>query len=637
MLNLATKPAAIRALGERVAYLLRTVLAPLPTRTLSEWSDEFRRLSPETSASPGRWRTDALPYLRGILDAMSDPAIETVVVMAASQVGKSEAALCLVGYTIHQNPAPMLVVLPTLELGRSWSTDRFATMCRDTPVLRGCVQEWRSKDARSTMLSHKFPGGSLTIAGSNSAASLSSRPIRTLLLDELDRFATVTEEGDPDALATRRTAAFPGRKIVKVSSPTIKGASRIEAAYEAGDQRRFHVPCPECEHFQPLRWSGVKWEQGQPETARYACEECGALIPEREKLAMLRRGVWVAEHPERPVASFHISALYSPFVRWGEIARDLLDSKGNPEKMQVWTNCQLGEPYEEQGERVLAHQLMDRLEDYGGEGAEVPAGVGLLTAGVDTQGQWLDVSVWGWGHEEESWLIEREILPGDPGKPDVWRDLDAFLRKRYRHVNGALVPIAAAFIDTGGHHAGDVYRFTRERLNRKVFACKGASSFGAPVLSKPSRNNSAKAILYSVGVSTLKQQFFSRLKIEKPGPGYVHLSASCDAELCEQLTGEKLVTRYSKGRPLREWVQTRERVEGLDARNYAQGALHSLGLQTVRKLGKLAARLTAAGDVADAATDTPAPAVEPARAPSIFNQLRRAQSRGRGTGFVGRW
>jgi phage terminase large subunit GpA-like protein len=626
---LVTKPSALREWGKRYRRLLSTVLAPRPTLTLTEWSDRFRRLSRETSASPGRWRTEAMPHLAGIMDAMTDPAIETVVVMAAAQIGKSEATLNLVGYTISHDPGPMLVVLPTLELARSWSTDRLAPMARDSEILRGRIREGRARDQRSTMLSIKFDGGSLTIAGSNSPASLSSRPVRTLVLDELDRFNVSTAEGDSAGLATRRTAAFPGRKIVKASTPTVKGLSQIEAAFEEGDQRRFHVPCPNCSEFQPLEWKGVKWDQGHSETAGYACQHCGAMIEERQKLAMLQAGRWVAAHPERPIASFHISALYSPFIRWGEIARDFLDSRGNPERMRVFTNCQLGETFAEASERIGAHELLGRLEPY----EAVSAGAGILTAGIDTQSDRLELSVWAWGAGEESWLIEHVLIPGDPGTVSPWRELDERLRARYPHESGGTLGISCAFIDAGGHHSGDVYRFTRERIGRQIFACRGAPLFGAPVLSKPSRNNSAKAILYTVGVSTLKQTLMSGLRTQTPGPGYVHLPESCGIEYLNQLTGEQLVTRWCKGRPIREWVATRDRVEALDCYNYARAALHKLGLSVIRRLGKLAERVAKAPPeepVEVPAKSEPSPAFQ-----HLLAQQRRTSPRA--SSWVGKW
>jgi phage terminase large subunit GpA-like protein len=341
---------------------------------------------------------------------------------------------------------------------------------------------------------------------------------------------------------------------------------------------------------------------------------------------MLQAGRWVATYPERPIASFHISALYSPFIRWGEIARDFLDSKGNPERMRVFTNCQLGETFAEASERIGTHELLERLEPY----EDVPAGAGILTAGIDTQSDRLEMSVVAWGAGEESWLIEHVLIPGDPGTLVPWRELDERLRTRYKHESGGTLGISCAFIDAGGHHSGDVYRFTRERMGRQIFACRGAPLFGAPVLSKPSRNNSAKAILYTVGVSTLKQTLMSGLRMQTPGPGYVHLPESCGIEYLNQLTGEQLVTRWSKGRPIREWVASRDRVEALDCYNYARAALHKLGLNVIRRLGKMAENVA---KVAEAAAE---PVAAPA-APSAFQALLAQQRRTAPRGWVKSW
>jgi phage terminase large subunit GpA-like protein len=225
------------------------------------------------------------------------------------------------------------------------------------------------------------------------------------------------------------------------------------------------------------------------------------------------------------------------------------------------------------------------------------------------------------------------MIPGDPGTPEPWRALDELLGRRYTHaVSGALLPISATFVDSGGHHTGAVYAFARERLRRKVFACRGASDQAAPILSKPTRANAAKVALYTVGVSALKESFYSRLRIERPGPGYIHLPTWVSGEVLEQLTGEKRMTRYSKGRPFREWRQTRERVEALDSRNYAHAALHFLGVKTIAKLAQWAEHWRKGTPGA-----TPEPEPQPvAERPNIFPLLRQQQRQRTGS-WVNRW
>lgn len=234
-----------------------------PTRlTVSEWADRERVLSPESCAEPGKWHTIRAEYQRGVMDALSDPRIETVVVMSASQIGKTEIINNIVGYFIDQEPSPMLLVQPTLEMGQSWSKDRFAPMLRDTPCLKGRVKDVRSKDSNNTIMHKVFPGGHITISGANSAASLAARPIRIVLCDEVDRYpGSAGTEGDPVNLAFKRATTFWNRKRVVTSTPTIRGVSRIEKFWEESDKRRFFVPCPHCGEFQALWWKNVKWEK----------------------------------------------------------------------------------------------------------------------------------------------------------------------------------------------------------------------------------------------------------------------------------------------------------------------------------------------------------------------------------------
>jgi phage terminase large subunit GpA-like protein len=590
--TMQTTLVAKQAWRRRRAELLRRVLAPPPRLTISEWADRYRMLSREASAEPGKWSTARAPYLRGIMDACSDPLIEHVVIMKAAQIGGTEIINNIVGYYIDQDPAPILVLQPTLDQAKSWSTDRLAPMLRDTPRLKGKVKDPRSRDSGNTMLHKAFAGGHLTIVGANSASGLAARPIRIVLGDEEDRYpASAGTEGDPITLAAQRTATFWNRKLVENSTPTIKGFSRIEKSFAASDQRFYHVACPECAHRQVLRWAQLKWEIGKPETAAYCCEACGVLIDESQKQRLLERGEWIPKEPTHRSAGFHISALYSPWVRWETLVEKFFSAKDNPEKLKVFVNTVLGEVWEEDGDYVPSHKLADRQEDFGGE---VPDGVGLLTAAVDVQGDRLEWAVWGWGAEEESWIIDTDIIPGDPGTVVPWQLLERdLIARRFKHVAGVELRPMVTFIDSGGHHAKEVYQFCRAHLRSRVFAIKGAAMAGAPLVGKPSRNNSAKTILYTLGVSTAKDTLMSRLRIVSPGPGYVHLPLSLDKEHLEQLTSEKVVTRYVHGRPVRTWVAMRPRNEQLDLAVYNMAALHSLGPVAVRNLATAAAKLTA--------------------------------------------
>lgn len=624
-----TKPSARREWVKRRAALVRAALAPPPRLTVSEWADRYRHLSRESSAEPGRWVTDRAPYQRGILDAFSDPLIEKVVVMSSAQVGKTEIVNNVVGYFIDRDPAPILVLQPTQQMGEAWSKDRLAPMLRDTPRLRGKVKDPRARDSGNTLLHKSFPGGHITISGANSAASLASRPIRVVLCDEVDRYpASAGTEGDPVGLATKRTSTFWNRKLGEFSTPTVKKFSRIEQSFEHSDRRRFHAPCPHCEHMQTLRWENLQWENGDPETAAYACESCGCLIEENSKPEMLRRGVWVAENPGHRTAGFHLNALYSPWARWPELVREFLEAKGNPERLKVFVNTVLGETWEEAGERVSTESLAARKHAYR---AQVPEGVGLLTAGVDVQGDRLEIKVKGWGRGEESWLVHWEQLFGDPGREEVWQQLEELLTREWKHEGGAVLRIMAACIDSGGHHTENVYRFVKPRQSRKVWAVKGSSQPGRPLVGRPSRANKHGVKLLPIGTDTAKDAIFTRLKVLEPGPLYMHFPEWLDDEYFAQLTSEKVVTRYVKGRPIRSYEKTRPRNEALDLEVYAMAALVSLGTPVIQNLGGYVDRVQAEGAQARAASSEE-PEVAAPDSPRRALPPRRGRS-----GFVNSW
>lgn len=583
---LRTSPKAKIEWRRRRAALTRSILAPPPKLTVSEWADRYRFLSREASAEPGKWRTDRAPYLRGMMDAFSEPLVEKVCCMTSSQIGKTECINNIAGFFIDQDPAPILVMQPTLELGRAWSKDRLAPMIRDTPRLAGKIKAPRARDSGNTLLHKNFPGGQLTITGANSASSLSARPIRVVLIDELDRApVSAGTEGDPAMLAEKRTSTFWNKRIGYWSTPTIKDASRIEQAMKESDQRRYHIPCPHCNHMQHLKWQHVTWDKTtaddgtvthHPETAAYTCEECGAIIEESEKLKMLSAGVWIAEAPGMRVAGFYLNALYSPWARWADLVREFLDAKDIPERLQVFVNTVLGETWEERGERLDAAALASRCDTY--QAGSVPAGAGVLTAAVDVQGDRLELVVKGWGAAQESWLICHQVHLGDPGQAEVWERVDLELRKPFPHESGGSLPIRAVVVDTGGHHAESVYSYVRPRQRRHVLAIKGANTAGKAIWPlKPSKTNKHGVKLFTIGTDTAKDAIFSRLRRTQPGPTYMHFPEGTSTEYFAQLTGEKKIRHLVHGRAVFRYVKTRPRNEALDLEVYALAALHSLG------------------------------------------------------------
>ena len=556
------------------ALIAERMKAP-PVLTVSEWADRERKLSAESSAEPGQWITARNEPMRGVMDAVSDPTITTVVVMSSAQVGKTETLSNIVGFHVDQDPAPMLLLQPTLEMGEAYSKDRLAPMVRDTPALKGKIKDPRSRDSGNTLLHKTFPGGHITIAGANSPSSLASRPIRVVLADEVDRYPpSAGTEGDPVSLARKRSTTFWNRKTILCSTPTVKGISRIEAEFELSDKRRYHVCCPDCSHEQHLAWSQVKWPEGEPEKAEYVCEECGSVWSDSKRWALLRKGRWIATGAFSGTAGFHLNEIYSPWVKLGDMARSFVAAKRSPETLKTWVNTSLGETWEETGETVNQNALMQRCEAWGNE---APSDVLVVSCGVDVQDDRFEIERVGWASGEESWSLDYHIIYADPSSPNAWTELDDYLLTPTKTSDGRVLPVSAAAIDSGGHHTQAVYAFVKERARRRVNAIKGMAGSGRPIWPKrASKNNKGRINLFLVGVDTAKDSVYSRLRITEPGPGYCHFPEGRDPAWFEQLTAETVVTKYIKGFPTRVWQKRPSvRNEALDCRVYAYAALLS--------------------------------------------------------------
>jgi len=559
---------------ERVIQQTSQAWTPPPNLKISDWADSYRKLSPESSAESGAWKTSRAPYQREIMDSFNDPSIQRIVFMKSAQVGATEILLNVIGYYIDQDPSPMLVMQPTLQMGQAFSKDRLATMIRDSEKIRGCVKDPRSRDSGNTVLSKKFPGGNLNIVGSNSASGLASRPIRIVLADEVDRYeASAGSEGDPISLATKRTTTFWNKKIYLCSTPTVKGLSRIETAFEESDKRYYHVPCPECNKKQVLKWKNIVWEENKPETASYACDHCGSVINESKKQWMLKHGEWIASDTSSNTAGFHISELYSVWSTWADMAKNFLEAKKNPEMLKTWINTALGESWEEQGETVEYETLLGRRLNY--DFTTIPEDVLVLTAGVDTQKDRLELQLVGWGKNYEAWVCDYKIFWGDPNAMNVWSDLDAYLKRRFKTESDRMIPISCCTIDSGGHHTNQVYQFTKPRQARRIFAVKGLSTAGKPIANKPTFVGKNKAVLYGIGADSAKEAIFARLSVENELTT-LHFCSDLDEEYFKQLTAEKRVTKFVRGRKNLVWKQIRPRNEALDTLVYNFAAIYIL-------------------------------------------------------------
>ncbi len=591
------------------------VLSPPPELTVSEWADKYRKLSPESSAEPGQWNTDRAPYQREIMDAVIDAICETIVIMSSAQVGKTELILNIIGYYIAYDPSPILCLQPTLEMAQAFSKDRLAKMIRDTPALRGKVKDARARDSENTILHKSFPGGHITMVGANSAAGLASRPIRIVLMDEIDRFPpSAGSEGNPVKLAEKRTTTFWNRKKIKVSTPTIKGWSQIEKEYLSSSKEEWCVPCPCCGKYQPYEWGRIRFSDVTME-----CKYCGEHFKEMEWKE--RPGKWIAGAENKRKRGFHLNELASPWKHWEEIIDDFREAQkemkehGDVEKMKVWINTALGETWEEKGEAADEDALLRRRERYT---ADLPEGVLLVTAGVDVQDNRFEVEITGWGKGYESWGILYRKIPGDLEKEETWDKLERFLEMELYFENKNSLLIACTCIDTGGHHTTEAYKFLKkmERKQKLIFGIKGMGGEGIPLVNKVSTNNIEKVKIFLLGVDSGKEILMTRLRTADEGPGYCHFPINADRGYDEAyikgLSSEQRVIQFKDGRPILKWVKKSSgmRNEPLDLRNYSTAAAEILrpdwdilekkikqGINYMKKQPKAAAKRKKAGIV----------------------------------------
>lgn len=516
------------------------------------------------------------------MDAPHESGVKRTIVMSSAQVGKTEIVNNTLGYHVDHDPCPCLVVQPTIDMAETWSKDRLAPMIRDTPSVRDKVKSVKSRDSGNTILHKTFPGGHVTAAGANAPASLASRPVRLVLCDEIDRYpASAGTEGDPVKLAEKRANTFWNRKVILVSTPTVKGSSRIESEWEISDKRRFHVPCPHCGHEHALAWGNVRFEREDTTKARMICPACDGEFGNAAKNAAVRRGRWIATAPFKGIAGFHLNELYSPWKTITEVVDDFLEAKDDPLKLQVWVNTSLGETWEGDGETVNEHELMERRENYA---APVPARGIFLTAGADVQPDRIEVEVVAWGAGEESWSVDYHVINGDvdipEGQPNSpWTEFTDYVRKRWKHETGLELTVQYTFIDSGGTGTNTqaVYEYVKRHKGDRVFAVKGRGGDGLPIVGPPNRKQSGrlkrKVDLYIIGTDTAKSVILRRLKQTDPGPGYCHFPADRDVEWFRQLTAEKAVTKFVKGFRRTTFEKPKDRRnEAFDARVYAFAA-----------------------------------------------------------------
>lgn len=586
------------------------------------------------------------------MDAVTDPSVFEIWVEKSAQVGWTEILNNVIGYFVHMDPSPIMMVQPTKDAAEDYSRDRLAPMIRDTPVLRQRFSDDKSRASTNTLRHKTFPGGVLSLAISNSPSSLASKPIRIILFDEVDKYPlSARHAGDPIALGKKRTTGFWNRKALGGSTPTKKGTSKIDAKFAESDQRYFFVPCVHCGKRQRLVWAQVRWNEGKPETARYLCEHCGVLWSEADRHEAVRRGEWRATKSFKGIAGFHLNELYSPFVgtaplgscdaRLAEMATNFLEAKKTPETLQQFVNESLGEAFEDlSGTIVEATPLLDRREQYGPD--NIQAGALMLTVGGDTQDDRVEIQLLGWGADEESWIVEQKVFRGDPGKPALWLEVDEYLLRQFTTEDGRRLFVEAAAIDSGGHHTNAVYSFVVSRKRRRVWAIRGVGGPGKLIWpKKASRTPKSRANVFNLGVDAAKGVLYGRLaKIAEPGPGYIHLPHGADEEFCKQLTSEKATTKYVRGRPQLVWEPRSKGIaqEAQDCWVYGYAAfLGRRGPEVIKRLVRRRPTVVRpAGETAPAAAESqlvnpvaaqPAETAEPPTEPPQQQPAQRPRKR----------
>lgn len=571
-------------------------MKPPEDLTVSQWADKNRRLTSESSAEVGKWRTSRTPYMFDILDSFTDPLIEHIVVVAASQVGKSETINNMVGYCIDQDPGPILLIQPTIDDVKRYSEMRITPMIRETRCLKRKVADPKSRDAANTKRQKSFPGGVLVMTGSNVAHDLSSMPIRYVFGDERDRWATSAgSEGDPWELAVARTRTFYNKKMVEVSTPTVKGASAIENSYNLGTMERWKTQCPHCGEYVELTFDNIRFEYDAAENGDkkifhiseifYVCPECGGISDEHTMKSQPAK--WVATVPEarkhHKTRSFWLTAWVSPWATWESIILQFLQAGTDSAKLQVVYNTQFGELWEERGDMASEDDVMARREVYE---AEVPDGVLLLTCGVDTQDDRLEYEVVGHRRFGETWGIKKGVILGRPDTEEVWERLDEVLSHKYKFKSGVSLQISLTFIDEGGHFTQEVRQHCLARQYDHVFAIKGANRPDIPYTAPPKKQKivvNGKVIgqvwVYEIGVNAGKQKIVDNLRVQSPGANYCHFPLRDDygKQFFKQLMSEHLAYVPKLKHPW-QWqkIPGHERNEAFDIRNYNLAACEIL-------------------------------------------------------------
>lgn len=563
----------------------------MPLMTISEWADKYRILAGEGTPFPGKWRTSRTPYLRAIMDALSPHSgIAKVVFMKGTQLGATEVANNVAFFYIDVDPSPIGFYFSKDEKAALHSKGKLTPSIRATPELREKVRDGRNKETGSTVLSKYFNGGFLLLRGANAADNFAGDSLRIVIKDEFSRWPPdVGGEGDPGKLADNRADAYTyTKKIYELSSPTEAGFCKVETSFKNSNQQYYYVPCPHCGRKQRITWAGIKFKKSKDDVRDgdvfLLCEneKCAKLIPESSKEKMLLAGEWRAHNPGNPVHGFHLSSLYSPWLKWATIVDEFLEAHRERDayKLRVWTNTRLAETFGDGGAVIDENEILNRLEEFP---AQVPAGVCRLTFSADIQGDRFEYAVIGWGVGHQAWVIEHGRVPGDLATKEFWENMEDQIKRKYRHALGFDMGISIAGIDSG-HGKTEVYNFVRTRQKKNVFALKGANVADYPLIKRP-KKPSEGIMLYMVGTNTGKDWVHNCLKlynikdengepVHTDGPNFIHFQKNISTEFIEQLTSE--VKRFKKGKLVWDKKNPGITNEGLDLMVYGRALIAML-------------------------------------------------------------
>jgi phage terminase large subunit GpA-like protein len=485
------------------------------------------------------------------------------------RVGFTTLLTGAVGAFVANDPSPILALLPTESDCRDYVVSEIEPIFAATPVLAGLLSDDTPEGERNTLLSRRFPGGSLKVVASRAPRNLRRHTARVLLIDEADGM-DLTAEGNPVTLAERRTLSFSDRKIVIGSTPKFSDTSIVLRSYAESDQRVFECPCPACGAFTEILWQHIEWEVDQPNTAAFRCPHCRDLLDEKHKLAMVEAGQWRITRPEiKNHAGFRLNALVSTLANasWANLATEFLAAKGDPAELQVFVNTILAQGWQAPGQEIDETALSARAEDF----QDLPPEVILLTCGADVNVDRIEATICGWTKDNTALVLAHGTIWGNPDTERIpWEELDELLRTTVTHPAGKDLRIAAAIVDSG-FATQRVYEFCGPRLKYRHFAGKGIPGTSRPpvVISKTLAGD-RKVRLALVGVDVIKQQIFSRLERGRS----IRFSKDLELSFYEQLTNERRIVTMVRGQPKARFEKKNRhaRSEALDCLVYAFAA-----------------------------------------------------------------